>query len=86
MPLYICVNNHLVDMQMFVFCDSRWPEIARLTQNKKIFELDTSKSSAQFQMVGVHFLFMHVLGLRCFKSDGGCLMGRWGNSDSSHLW
>lgn len=41
----------------------RWPDIVRLTQNKKAFELETSKSSAQFYMEDTDTAkYVHRLG------------------------
>ncbi|XP_070181428.1 tyrosine-protein phosphatase non-receptor type 21-like isoform X2 [Littorina saxatilis] len=51
----------------------RWPEIARLNQNKKVFEVETSKSSAQFQMEDTETAkYVHRLGQlqhRFYKSN-----------------
>ena len=53
---------------VLVFVCKRWPEIARLMQNKKVFEVDTSKSSTQFQMVHIHaFILSHDYS--CYSVD-----------------
>ena len=44
-----CRIGYQISETLCVYC--RWTEVARLSQSKKTFEIDTSKSSVQYVMV-----------------------------------